>query len=263
MLIQTYILTNDSGSETVHTLAGLFSNPVFNVTIVDPKMTKKPENLRGLSHDEEEEIFRFMVCLEDSQSQHPDNDLVVLRDDSVTILSPDGLADLMSIIDKYKSTLNFDLFYLNKYLDKCDQYTNSVLIPNYGFSLVRTKNPNGVQAIYITKGARDKLLGTTPMKENTTFRFTTSLPKQLLKEVNNGTLLAGTTTVNIFNYNPSNAVTIKDYQKTCECYSFEGDITANICSSYVYALILIILVIVVAILITVLVFRKKPVAQLS
>ena len=168
---------------------------------------------------------RILNCVSDDvqkesqlKRQDPVSQLytLIIKDTSVTACSADTIKDIIQYIIGVRG---FDICYLCKWNDKCHLYTSQITTTlDRHVNLVRTRSPNGLQAILISPSGRDILLRRKPMLNCKYLGNTDSLDKRLNTEIYNGNIIAMCTSINIFNYDTyTNATSNKDYEKLCEC----------------------------------------------
>lgn len=89
-----------------------------------------------------------------------DTDYFIFCKDAV--VSSSTSKNTLDVIEKTillnKDSNRFDLFYLAKWVDRCDQYTNFNTINDTGMKLVDTISPNGVLCIMFSPEGRKKFL---------------------------------------------------------------------------------------------------------
>lgn len=74
-----------------------------------------------------------------------------------SISSPSSSTDIASYVTSFSGMIEYDVFYMSKWLDRCDQYEYiSSLSP--GLRLVRTYNPHGFHALAFNPGGIEKIL---------------------------------------------------------------------------------------------------------
>jgi hypothetical protein len=91
-----------------------------------------------------------------------DTDYVIICKDAVvsTMNSSDIFDILENVINRNDTDPNnsFDLFYLGKWMDRCDQFTNQIDIGDTGMKIVNTISPNGIMCIMFSPQGRKKFL---------------------------------------------------------------------------------------------------------
>ena len=200
-------------------LVKLFKDAMF--TNVENYVTKTAQTKDVKISDES----RILSCVSDDlqkesrlETQNPVSQLYtcIIKDTSVTACSADTIKDIIQYIIGVRG---FDICYLCKWNDKCHLYTSQIATTlDRHVNLVRTRSPNGLQAILISPSGRDILLRRKPMLNGEYLGNTDSLDKRLNTEIYNGNIIAMCTSINIFNYDTCmNATNNKDYEKLCEC----------------------------------------------
>jgi hypothetical protein len=106
---------------------------------------------------------------------------------------------------------NFDLMYLAKWSDRCDQFKITGSVFNTGVNLVETVRPNGLQAVLISPG------GATVIRRLLSRPVDYPVSLALTQLIGAGKLQAITTTPSMMNYDVTAAASVSDYTKSHEC----------------------------------------------
>lgn len=186
--IDVYILTDNNHPRQVRYLEGLFSSSLYSVKIVIVDKFTDEDYVKS-------SLLR-------TYNDFPERDVIIIKDSSVSVISPEKL----DVLCRYIQEENIHLFYFCRWLDACQKIIDIEKIPDTDITIGRTFDPHGVQAIYFSKAGRDALLG----KEEFTLN--------LAKELNDGKLVALCAINNIFNFDITRAVSDLDYLKTHECF---------------------------------------------
>lgn len=108
-------------------------------------------------HDYQLLIHSFGLA---SKKSHYDNMYIILcKNTAVSSSTSQNILDVLEfVIHENKNHKNvFDLFYLSKWLDRCDQYTNIKEINN-GLKVINTNSPNGFHCVMFSPLGRKKFL---------------------------------------------------------------------------------------------------------
>lgn len=123
--------------------------------------------------------------------------------------------------DCYKKC-KWDIAYLADWLDKCELFEKVDKKSKDLIKWVKTKSPNGTQALLWSPRGRDIVLGKKCMKNGNYFPpLHTTLSNQLNINIENGNLRALTTTPYFFFFDVNLAKTAYDLQKLCGCSEVE------------------------------------------
>jgi hypothetical protein len=106
---------------------------------------------------------------------------------------------------------NFDLMYLAKWSDRCDQFKITGSVFNAGVNLVETVRPNGLQAVLISPG------GAIAIRHLLARPVDYPVSLALTQLIGSGKLQAITTTPSMMNYDVTAAAAVSDYTKSHEC----------------------------------------------
>lgn len=205
-----YILTADDKSDRVAKICGYFTNSLFQVNVVTLQNKNKDLNL-----DE----YRVNYILNAAQQEHPNNYIIVLKDTSVTVASPDTIADFVSAAIQDN---NWDLFYLCEWMDRCDQFSNVKNIE--GITVAQTQSPNGIQTLLISPLARDMLLGVKQYRAPAPNNLSkTELSTKLNQLVLARCLRANCMSPNLFEFDLGLAQNSRDYMKANQCVIPQGN----------------------------------------
>jgi hypothetical protein len=85
--------------------------------------------------------------------------IIVCKSTAVSSSSSQTILDVLEhVINENENHQNeFDIFYLSKWLDRCDQYTNIKELDN-GLKVINTNSPNGFHCIMFSPKGRKKFL---------------------------------------------------------------------------------------------------------
>lgn len=111
----------------------------------------------------------------------------------------------------------WDLFYLCKWLDRCDLYKTCTKVKNLT-RIVKTESPLGLQAIVFSPSGRDMVLGKKKMRNCEYFPpILLPLGDQLNLAIEDKAMKAITVTPNLFEYDVLLSKFTTDLLKLCEC----------------------------------------------
>lgn len=131
--MEVVISTNDIESEDAKRLAKQF--PKYDVKIIYARSHSVLVNLQSIV-----------------ASHSADKYCLFIRDDSLSQFNAEDIYDVIEDALCHK----WDLFYLCKWLDFCEQYTKYIKL-NQKFLAVRTYHPQGIQALIISPKIFDKI----------------------------------------------------------------------------------------------------------
>lgn len=203
MSVRVYILTEISNTRAKLVADTLFSDGIFEVVI--PGFELLPKNLAFL------ETNKVLHILIHSKKESPDKPVLIVKDTS-TSTGPDQIAkSIKRVIDPVKSE-PFDLFYLCRWLDRCDLNSTVDTFDNKLTSLIKTKYAKGIQAVMFSVQGRDKIIS---MLQND---FNLEIEDFLQKKSIDGILIAFGSNPNLIDYDISLADDrVKNSFKTTTC----------------------------------------------
>ena len=204
-----------------------------------------PEGIFKLFSLTDIEYYRVMKSLEDARLNHRHNNIIVVKDTSVSISSPDKIAEMIEYINGNTQT---DVLYLCKWLDRCDLYTDKEKILSTGSMVVKTQSPNGIQCIMFTPKGRDILLGKENMKDGTYFKLHKGqdLGYSLNREILNNNINANCIVPNLIDFDINAVKENKEYNRSTSCVDPDvGKINDTGTSTFWWILILIILIVII------------------
>jgi disulfide oxidoreductase YuzD len=191
-----------------------FINSIFRVEYLDYN-----------SSDEANDHTYVKQALTKAYSSFPNNHVIVIKDSSVTNATSELIADFCNTAIKIGG---WDLLYLCKWLDRCDQYEKDpdmAQLEGHQSTYHRTYSPFGVQALMFTPSARDMILGLKNMHNGKKFEMIRpTLDKQLNYDIDQLSFIATSITPNMFEFNPMRARSKDDYKKLTHCR--EGDVSS-------------------------------------
>ena len=98
----------------------------------------------------------------------PDSFVIICKDTAISSASSATILDVVEATIESSSYPGnqFDLFYLAKWMDRCDQYTNVREVGANGLKLVDTISPNGVLCLMFSPQGVTKFLSSFSPDEN-------------------------------------------------------------------------------------------------
>lgn len=216
MSVIVYILTDNPESTKVHRTSTLFSNGIFQVNVSNIRPPKDTISLPHMSTADVLEFYRFTWCLNDAKSKWPNNYVVIAQDTCVSIADSDTIADA---IRQTMTKKKWDILYLCRWLDRCEENTDSERLDGYTGYIVRTFSPHGLQALMFSPNGRDKILGQKPMNNGKSFakKETHPLDSMLNQHIQNGDLTAYAVGNNLLEYDLTQARDRNDYARATQC----------------------------------------------
>jgi len=193
----------------------LFNHPVFMTYVVKIDL---PEDWRQryprLSRENAEELHQYRWCLADAKRRMPNDYVLVIKDNSITNVTSQNVAELIVAACQHKT---WQLCYLSKWLDRCDLYKDKISLLGSTTFLVKTRSPHGCQAILFSPEGRDIVLKEKKMKNGQDFNVTTSLSASLNQAIDRGYIDATCFIPNLISFDLTSIQQSNDYYKCQEC----------------------------------------------
>lgn len=183
MSISVFISIADPEVNSYSRLAALF--PKYPVT----KYVQRSYN----------DLKNLQVCLSHCPKK---NFCLFLKDDSITNFSSEDIDRLLKDIIKSEK---FDIFYLCKWMDKCEKYSGFWEAGGF-FTITRTFAPSGLQALLINPIYFEKILEYTA-------------DAQVISEISSGKTMALCCLPNLFEFDASRKKSVSDVYKNFHCKS--------------------------------------------
>lgn len=246
--VDVYMLTDNEYKKNGNHLKKLFSSELFNVQEIDINDDNLPSSNLYPKKYNNTGILKFLWCMENSYKCNSSRDIIFIRSDSVSNISPQKLSDLISYVI-HKNDL-FDIFYLCRWEDECQKMINVKYVPYLDLSVGKTYTPKGLQSLYITNSFRDVILRNTKMENGKSFDITSDIPEDdfFLNNIKEGNIKAYCTLNNVFNFDISQATEDTDFDKTSVCKKMADNNDNNDNNNLGY--LWFIIVIIIAILLT-------------
>lgn len=194
-LIDVFIPTQNDDIKELQHLLNIFNDDRFNIQIIHYK------DYHDIQYDDNYSLVKKAISLRTSQY------IIICHDYLTTVSSSKIIADTLQ---KSVQLSNFDIFYLAKYADSCQQYYNRIVINDTGLNLVSITNPHGCMAFMLTPTGISKFEKIEIELKNDPLSIT------LNSLVKCNKFLAVSTSPTLLNINVSKS---NDYLKTIECIS--------------------------------------------
>jgi hypothetical protein len=184
--------------------------------------------------------------------------VIIVKDSSVSNITASGMASYSNNPDDYiiggmkrrisialKKAKQADLFFLCKWFDYCNKYTD-VVDPNdpknsinHGSMLKWSTHPTATQAIMYTPSSRNYI-------RNALLTTSVSLSDLLNNHIDSGKLIATVFVPNIIDFDVDLATSNEDYAKLNECAPVQSSSDTNTTSSVVWFIFIILIIFIVA-----------------
>lgn len=198
--IQVYILTRDEKTKSYDAISSLFCRDYFDVY---------PTTLKG--------VHKSNLLIKTLKNALINKWVLYIKDDSITNAGSDTVRDVIcKAIEWHDKGQKWDLFYLSKWLDRCDLYTKNhkLILRLHNSWITQTHSPNGEQAILFSPGGVKRVLGLIKSENG---KYISQKHGNITQEIENGSLVAVAITPNLFSFDVLNAKSISDLAKTSEC----------------------------------------------
>lgn len=193
-IVQVWIMLGETAPPgNVAQLQTLFSNQLFQVLTY----RGESENYSG----------RVKEALTLQQRNNPNNPCIVVKDSSISILTPDLMATYISTALSYnQSRPTYSAVYLTHWLDECNRYKSILTLIAGAASLKQTFRPTADQCILMLPDLRDQLLAV----EDDIFIWLNS-------QIASQTIKAATFVPNLVEVDISTIANNNDYFKLNQC----------------------------------------------
>lgn len=198
--IQVYILTRDEKTKSYSAISSLFCRDYFDVY---------PTTLKG--------VHKSNLLIKTLSGALINKWVLYIKDNSITNADSDTVRDVIyKAIEWHGNGQKWDLFYLSKWLDRCDLYTknHNLILRLHNSWITQTHSPNGEQAILFSPGGVKRVLGLIKSENG---KYISQKHGNITQEIENGSLVAVAITPNLFSFDVLNAKSISDLAKTSEC----------------------------------------------
>jgi len=192
------------------------------------------------------ELDCYKDILKKAKEVDPKSHCIIIKDNSVTTISGNGLEEIIKRVIRYK----FDFCYLANWGDYCQLHVKlEKRNPMSSVSIVKTQHPMGNQCIVFSPSGRDIMLGSNMANGASMNLNNVMLCNTLTEEIYTGNVSAITTVPPVFEYDISlNAIRNSDYSKMnlCAPVSLPEDTKTSSSSNLLRFVIVAILAILVA-----------------
>jgi len=210
------------GSKPENKLENLFDQSYFSVIRSKTETNDYWENLSQ--------------CLGDAKRNHPDSFVIVIQRNSICSGNKKTVREAVSTAI---SRLQFDIFYLCKWMDKCQLYTDIYNWENY--FTAKTQAPNGTQAILLSPRGVDVILGKKPMENGQTFNGKGNTGELLRENITSGNISASCLVPNLFDFDIRTSLSNSDYSRLTQCQDIPPSTTQSSSSNTSFGAFLIVL----------------------
>ena len=245
MSVLVYLVDPDS---KVKETARLFHNKIFNFHTFK---AQTPSGTIGqqLTNHSATELHTYLMILQDAKRQSPNSHVIILDNRMISSIDSKYLA---SLISRITSRADIDIFYLSKYLDRCDLYDHQERLAmdgqDNGLLLSQTYQPNGIQALMFSPYGRDVVLGQQEGRRGRKIApFNQPLNSGIRQAVANGDLSAFTVSPNIFSFDLSRSRDASDLMRLNECLPSPTSNTTTSSSVWWFIIIIVIVLIIAGI----------------
>jgi len=219
-IVNVYILTSDENNERVRKLKKLFLNEIFDIIVITISPISGIETKPSIKNNQSLNSQRIIKCLNKSRIHNLENYTIIIKDTSISSSSSEVVTKVILKLIEISQKVNWDIAYLNKWLDRCDLYNSekNIEIEDLSIYITETFSPNGTQALMFSKDGRDRILGLKPLLDNSSFiPFNNSIDLSLHIAIENKKLIAYTVVPNLFEYNIIFSENISDIVKSHDC----------------------------------------------
>lgn len=193
--------------------------------IWETKLYDAPENEKKsydhkMSHTKRIETHTVLSELKKIHKKYEYNDVLIIKSSTIVNMS---IRKVFKKLNYVKNNITFDLFYLCKWNDNCNKYSNigvgdSIITNDYAY----TFEPSGIQVLFINNDFIKKMLGYVPVNNNNNnnknnnniyFSQHKSLTKTIKEHLLKNNIYAITTYSTPFNYDIRHAQYDGDMKK--------------------------------------------------
>jgi len=192
-----------SDNKSVEKIEAIFNSPNFIFNVMRIAIPDDVEDVRG---------YQWKWCLNHSRNVYPTLPVVIINSNSLSNISN---IDVTQLINKEVASPDWDMFFLSKWLDRCDQHYEEERYK--ALSIVKTQAAQGLQAILFTPTGRDIILGIIPSRRGVTLTDDGDFGGTVRNACFFNHIICKTTVPNVFVFDPSTAIDNHDYLKLAEC----------------------------------------------
>lgn len=208
--IPVYILSADPYSDNTDKVRQLFLHSIFPAHKI---YVENPENIVN-ANDKDLEKARIMEVLRSVKDNYDDNYFIIIKDNSVSVATPEKIAN---VVRKAIKVGGWDIFYLSDWQDDCSQFTPNNMTDLGDLAMAKTKYAQGLQAVLISPDGRRMLMGEKPMRNGKVIQYNDSISNTLSNAALSGGINAATVVPNLINYDITKAKSAADYLKAQQC----------------------------------------------
>lgn len=225
---------------------------------IEPAKLRKTFNsnhfdITETNFDSKNEIASYINALKLSKRLNPNEGCIIVKEDTTSMISSE---QIWSYCINLVNDDNFDMLYLNSYMDQCSKQVKSKVNENFKMTFA----PKGYQCILYTREGRDKIIGDKKLDSGNNFNNTGKFEDNVHNGISKKDLLVLMFNSNLVNYDSTYAKTSKDYNKLNECADVEESTTSSTSNwkHHIWWIVLIVLVILFILLIVLYFsFRKR------
>lgn len=227
-IIKVYIFSDENKIENITT------TKLFSDKSSDGLVSASINILNPVVNDYDSDYFLTYTAL---ISSNPEDYVVICKDTAISSSSSQTIFDFMqTIINKNISDSNnsFDICYMGKWMDRCNQYTNITDVNSSGLKTANTISPNGILCLMFSPEGRAKFLeiyniNTNPIPVQTAIN-NQSLGHHLNGKIglktsfsNSKKFYAITTIPSIINFDITKRKSDDEFIKTVECRNIQKE----------------------------------------
>jgi hypothetical protein len=219
--IRVYICPDNNNHNHKGTAKSLFEGKTSS-----GKSVSSIENIHIKLNDTCDHDYQLLIHAFGLTSEKPhyeDTYIILCKNTAVSSSDSQIILDVLEhVIEENEHHKNsFDLFYLSKWLDRCDQYSNIKEL-NHGLKVINTNSPNGFHCVMFSPRGRHKFLKSYhPDKHPITDRPLAQVLNSRISykdDKHEGVFIATSTTPTLLNYDVTEGRgDPKNTLKTSEC----------------------------------------------
>jgi hypothetical protein len=216
--VNVYISTDDASSPRVSQLQNLFQSELFQVFVVQLEVPEDDGLAIPASFDKESgiEYNKIQWVLNDAATTAPENAVLYITDKLVANVDAKLVEDIVSSL----LVKSWDICYLNKWLDSCDEYNRNDAIHSNGTIFTTTSAPSGGEAILFKPYLRDVVRGVKNFDrdgEPMPLSLKNNLNESIKQAISHKKIVATTISPNLFQVDIATIANASDYIKLNEC----------------------------------------------
>jgi len=223
--IKVYIISE--GDPTI-------TKQLFSAKSTSGRVNATVNIIKPIKNEYDSDYFLTYNSLIESENQY----VIICKDTAISSSTSENIFNVIEgVINRNidGSDNSFDIFYMAKWMDRCDQYTNQVDIGDSGMKVVNTISPNGVLCLMFSPNGGKKFVNIYHIDKN---------PIPVQTDINNKTLghylhsrvglrsnvvdvnqqfYAITTTPSLVNFDISKRKSDDEFIKTVECRNVQKE----------------------------------------